>query len=509
VFRLPRLLAPLSVAAIFAIAAPAAHAGTTAIFPFGGPAVTTVQITDPGPAFDTVHLVVTAATPANRDNTKVFLGGNGSSAYVSIGVDGVRDARYDAEFENSELSTLDCSIYDSSLRFDDIAVTTPTSSTFVADLPKGEIVWAASLGVGAGIVGIDGACKSADNNFNGLSLDWLGDNQDIDGIAWNAPATPVITAATGGRQQVSLSFDQEPGTDYRIFRVVNGVRESSPFVVNVRGGDGDGVHYVIERDANEQPLAIGTEYAFQVEAHRRFSNALGDEPTSAFSATATAMTTPFQTIQALAGPSGSTTARSAQFSWSITANDAGDAPWCGLDLTENSGTEVPCSTTGASIDGLALGAHTFTVYPSYGDAPATYSWTVVAPPVVAPPVVTAPPATTTPKNPTDLDGDGITNNWLVGGKAAPAPGTPKAKVGAGKVELKLAAAPKGATKVRVYRADGKGGFKLVKTLTAKSKTFTDKAVKAGHTYKYKTVGVNAKGQQGKASSTATAKVKKK
>jgi hypothetical protein len=127
---------------------------------------------------------------------------------------------------------------------------------------------------------------------------------------------------------------------------------------------------------------------------------------------------------------------------------------------------------------------------------------------VAPPVVTPPPVTT-PKNPVDLDGDGITNNWLVGGKAAPAPGTPKAKVSAGKVELKLTAAPKGATKIRVYRADGKGGYKLVKTLTPKSKKFTDKAVKPGHTYKYKTVGVNAKGQQGKASNTATAKVKKK
>jgi hypothetical protein len=127
---------------------------------------------------------------------------------------------------------------------------------------------------------------------------------------------------------------------------------------------------------------------------------------------------------------------------------------------------------------------------------------------VAPPVVTAPPVTT-PKNPVDLDGDGIDNNWLVGGKAAPAPGASKAKVSPGKVELKLTAAPKGAAKIRVYRADGNGGYKLVKTLAAKSKTFTDKAVKAGHTYKYKTVGVNAKGQQGTASKTATAKVKKK
>ena len=108
----------------------------------------------------------------------------------------------------------------------------------------------------------------------------------------------------------------------------------------------------------------------------------------------------------------------------------------------------------------------------------------------------------------DPDGDGITNTWLIGGKPAPAPGTPKAGVVGGNVKLKLKAPPKGAKKIRVYRADGKGGFKLVKTLAPKRKSFTDKKVKPGHTYKYKTVGVNAKGQQGTASKTATAKVKK-
>jgi hypothetical protein len=366
----------------------------------------------------------------------------------------------------------------------------------VADLPKGEVIWSASAGVGAGIVGTDGPCQIA--GFHGLAIDWIADNQDIDGFGWDAPSTPVVTA-TGGRQQIALSFPQERGTDYKIFRIVDG--QSSLFVENVHS-DGDDEQFVVDLDPDEKPLAVGTQYTFTVEAHRRFTNASFVEPTSGMSTPVTATTTPYQTIQALTGPSGSTTARSAQFSWSI-VNDSGEAPYCGLDDT----TEVPCNTTGASLDGLALGAHTFVVYPSYGETPAVYTWTVVAPPVVTPPVVT--PPVTTPKNPVDLDGDGIDNNWLVGGKAAPAPGTPKAKVSAGKVELKLTAAPKGAAKVRVYRADGKGGYKLVKTLSPKSKTFTDKSVKAGHTYKYKTVGVNAKGQQGTASKTATAKVKKK
>ena len=43
-------------------------------------------------------------------------------------------------------------------------------------------------------------------------------------------------------------------------------------------------------------------------------------------------------------------------------------------------------------------------------------------------------------------------------------------------------------------------------MTVSTKPITK--VKAGKTYKYKTVAVNAKGQQGKASGTATAKVKK-
>jgi len=43
------------------------------------------------------------------------------------------------------------------------------------------------------------------------------------------------------------------------------------------------------------------------------------------------------------------------------------------------------------------------------------------------------------------------------------------------------------------------------SVTVSTKPITK--VKAGKTYKYKTVAVNAKGQQGKASGTATAKVK--
>jgi hypothetical protein len=169
--------------------------------------------------------------------------------------------------------------------------------------------------------------------------------------------------------------------------------------------------------------------------------------------------------------------------------------------------------TQALADGLHT-LHTFSqdAAGNYGDVTDS-TFTVATPKPPAPPAPVAPVVTPTPPAPTapktDPDGDGISNGWTVGGKVAPAPATPKASVTGGKVTLKLAAAPKGAKSVRVYREDGNGGYKLVKTLTPKSKSFTDTKVKAGHSYKYKTVGVNAKGQQGKASGTATAKVKKK
>ena len=130
-------------------------------------------------------------------------------------------------------------------------------------------------------------------------------------------------------------------------------------------------------------------------------------------------------------------------------------------------------------------------------------------PTTPPPAPVNPPTPTTPVNPIDLDGDGIDNGWLVGGKPAPAPRAPKARVTGNTVKLALAAAPKGAKKTRIYRADGKGRYTLVKTLAPKSKSFTDKKVKPGHTYKYKVVAVNAKGQQGQASKAVTAKTKKK
>src|SRR3954454_6679193 len=95
--RLSRLLAPVSVAAAFAVAAPAAHAGTTVTFHPGGAVATTVSITDPGPESNSVHLEVTAADPSKLDKTWVYLGA--TQPWFVIGLDGIHDANYDADDE--------------------------------------------------------------------------------------------------------------------------------------------------------------------------------------------------------------------------------------------------------------------------------------------------------------------------------------------------------------------------------------------------------------------------
>ncbi len=218
----------------------------------------------------------------------------------------------------------------------------------------------------------------------------------------------------------------------------------------------------------------------------------------------TASTDVVQTFQFGAGPAASTTARSAQFSWSITGNPD-EAPVCVLDPPDlqHSPTKPRAPPTGATLDGrLSARTRSSCRSPDFEARPTSTSGhhSAARPPGRRP--------SHDPVDLNDLDGDGIDNTWLVGGKAAPAPATPKAKVTGGNVKLTLKKAPKGAKKIRVYRADGKGGYKLVKTLSVKSKSFTDKKIKAGHTYKYKTVAVNAKGQQGAASKTATVKVKK-
>jgi hypothetical protein len=130
---LPRLLGSASVVVALAAAASPAQAASTVTFPAGETPVTTVQITDPGPASPTVHLVVTAADPADLAATHVFLGNDYSIPYSAVSADGVRDARY-ADGADDEVSTADCLVYDGSELVADTPVTV-SGASYSADLP--------------------------------------------------------------------------------------------------------------------------------------------------------------------------------------------------------------------------------------------------------------------------------------------------------------------------------------------------------------------------------------
>lgn len=504
---LPRLLASFSVAAVVAVAAPAAaDAASSVTFDANG---TTVQVTDPGSAQPTVHLTVTSDGTADLADTKVLLGQDGDGPDYVVGSDGVHDARY-ADDVDDQLSTASCVVYDGPVLSG--APVTVAGSSYSVDLPKGVVVAFEDIGVDVGAIGIDDDC-AAPAGYHGLATDYVADHEKIGSFAWDAPAAPVVSAA-GGRRQVSLTFARERGTTYDIYPVVNGERAYLPVVANLRG-DGASTPVVIDADADGHGLEPGTTYTYAVQATREFYVFDGEDtsqPTSPFSAAAGATTNAAQVVRFGAGPAATTTDRNASFAWTIDGNAGGDAPFCLLDPTGyGDGTEVPCTTTGATLTGVALGAHVLYVFPGDGENAYPYRWTVQAPaPVATPAPAPAPaPAPVVKKPVNDLDGDGIVNTWLIGGKPAPAPAAPKAVVSGGKVKLSLPKAPKGATKVRVYRADGKGKYIAVKTVSTKAKSYTDSKAKAGHTYKYKIVAVNAKGGQSAASKAVTAKVAKK
>lgn len=502
---LPRLLASFSVAAVVAVAAPAAaDAASSVTFEANG---TTVQVTDPGSAQPTVHMTVTSDGTATLDHTKVLLGQDGDGPDYVLGSDGVHDARY-ADDVDDQLSTASCVVYDGPLLSG--APVTVAGSSFSVDLPKGVVVAFQDIGVDVGAVGIDAGC-AAPAGYHGLATNYVDDHAKIGSFAWDAPAAPVVSA-TGGRRQVTLTFDRERGTDYDVYPVVNGERAGRPIVANLRGDDTAPV--VIDTDADGNTLEPGTTYTYAVQATREFYVFDGDDtsqPVSPFSAAVGASTDAVQVVRFGAGPAATTTDRNASFAWTIDGNAAGEAPFCVLDPTGNGGgTEVPCTTTGATLTGVALGAHVLYVFPTDGENAYPYNWTVQAPAPAGTPAPAPAPAPVVVKKPVnDLDGDGIVNTWLIGGKPAPAPAAPKAVVSGGKVKLSLPKAPKGATKVRVYRADGKGKYVAVKTVSTKAKSYTDSKAKAGHTYKYKIVAVNAKGGQSAASKAVTAKVAKK
>ena len=418
-FRVSRLLAPVSVAAAFAVAAPAAHAGTTTLtFPDSGPVTTTVTMTDPGAASNSVHLDVTAADPTKLAATHVYLGA--SQPWYAVGLDGIHQALYDG---NGDLASPGCS--PSTAR-------TPSTSRSITAGP-------ASLPT----------CRRASSSPSPTSTSPSASRASTRrATAPASPASPSTTSTPRRRSTASRGTCPPPRRSPPL-PVAAARSRSASTRTRARSTTSTGSSTASGRSTRRTcagtattsrssstssptaaPLDPGTAYAFQVQATRLFmpDRVLGDYLVGPFSALTPVTTAAVQTVAFSATPAASTTARSALFSWTISANDAGDAPFCVLDATETSGTEIPCTVTGATIDGLAVGAHTLSVYPADGEAVYTHSWAVTDLPTTPPPAPVSPPAPTPPVNTIDLDGDGIDNSWLVGGKPAPAPRAPKASV---------------------------------------------------------------------------------
>ena len=498
---LPRLLGSASVVVALAAAASPAQAASTVTFPAGETPVTTVQITDPGPTSPTVHLVVTAPDPTALAATHVYLGANAYPIpYSAIGVDGVRDARY-AEDADGELSTEDCLVYDGS----DVVAGTPitvSGNSFSADLPKGDVIAFDSTAVAVGIVGEDASCTN--QGFHGLAVDYLATNQEIDGFAWDAPAAPVVTA-TGGRRQVALSFDQERGTQYDIYRAGSDV----PVAENIRG-NGDDVQVVLSEDEEGQPLAPGTAYSFEVKATRLFYDR--DDETSTGE--------PAQRTRHRhdgAGPGRHVHGRSGG------EHDRPDRP-VRLDDQRQRGRRGPVLPARhhrdvrhrgpvhgdgrepvgrrgrrAQADRLS-GRRRDRLQPRVdGDRGARRCGRSLRPRGAG---GARQPGQGRPRR--RRHRQHLADQRQGGPRAGRAQGQQRRRRGEAEARQAGQAGQEGARVPRHRRRE----YKLVTTVSPKAKTFTDKKVKPGKTYRYKSVAVNAKGQQGAASKPATVKVKK-
>ncbi len=113
-------------------------------------------------------------------------------------------------------------------------------------MPKGDVITDPTANFVPGIRETDPACDAGD--YDGLSrLRAAGHGHRAHhGFTWADAAVPDVTDIAGGRRQIALSFDQDAGTMYDIYRVVDGVVQGTPFVEYIRG-QADDVQVVVDR----------------------------------------------------------------------------------------------------------------------------------------------------------------------------------------------------------------------------------------------------------------------
>ena len=100
-----------------------------------------------------------------------------------------------------------------------------------------------------------------------------------------------------------------------------------------------------------------------------------------------------------------------------------------IDQTADANGHATFALTHPLADGKhALYAYSNDAAGNYGDVTTTSFIVATAKAPTAPAAPTSPAAPAAPAAPVDPDHDGIANDWMIGGKAAPSPGTPKASV---------------------------------------------------------------------------------
>jgi subtilisin family serine protease len=183
-----------------------------------------------------------------------------------------------------------------------------------------------------------------------------------------APAAPTGLTATAGDAQVALDWANNTEPDLAGYRVQrkNADGTWSPLAT------------VTASAYTHTGLTNGTAYTYRVTAH----DATGNESQASVEASATPVdrTAPETTIDAK--PEATTQATAASFSFS--ANEDGSSFECSLD-----GAAFAACTSPAEYTGLAVGEHTLRARAidaagNVDQSPASYTWTIEAPPDTTP-----------------------------------------------------------------------------------------------------------------------------
>ena len=304
--RLQRVLAPLSVAAAFAFAAPAALATPTrSTSPRARLPSRPSQIVDPGASSHIVHLTVDAASHADLLEDQGLPGGNDYRLSVPVGRCRRRARRpLWRERSDSDLST--CHLPGlrqlAALRRHRGHRPTAPGTSSPPICPRARLIDFEQTGVDVAIVGRE-ALPATAHSAAGLTTRLPARQSDDRRLLAGTPAAQPDDH--GGHRRTAPGRAQlRPGARNAL-RDLQGRRRHASVDAADRDarGSGDDVQVVVTDDTDGHPLAAGTPFTFQVLAVRNFFLAgdLDDSSLSSpFSAAVTAR--PRRTRRSSSGP---------------------------------------------------------------------------------------------------------------------------------------------------------------------------------------------------------------